>query len=181
MPDRRPRKPPYTIDVVLLTAAHGKLAVLLSRAPEGREKWTLPWDAPRSGEGLEVSASRLSKSIFGEDPAWKEQIGAFGDGKRHPSDHPVQHARGRYSQSPAAPRTAPDESRHRGYAAVPHAGGCGHPGRHNHVQGKTLLLLENKFAHTVVSVTDKDIKAIKGTTLNAERASISKTTKKQQD
>jgi len=86
MPDRRPRKPPYTIDVVLLTAAHGKLAVLLSRAPEGREKWTLPWDAPRSGEGLEVSASRLSKSIFGEDPAWKEQIGAFGDGKRHPSD-----------------------------------------------------------------------------------------------
>ena len=52
---------------------------------------------------------------------------------------------------------------------------------HNHLQGKTLVLLENKFAQTVVSVTDKDIKAIKGTTLNAERASISKTTKKQQD
>lgn len=86
MPDRRPRKPPYSIDVVLLTAVRGQLAVLLSRSPDGREKWTLPWDPPRTGEALEAAASRISKSIMGEDPVWKEQIGAFGDGKRHPSD-----------------------------------------------------------------------------------------------
>lgn len=86
MPDRRPRTPPYSIDVVLLTAVRGQLAVLLARAPEGREKWNLPWEASRNGEGLEAAASRISKSILGEDPVWKEQIGAFGDGKRHPSD-----------------------------------------------------------------------------------------------
>jgi 8-oxo-dGTP diphosphatase len=86
MPDRRPRKPPYSIDVVLLTAVRGQLAVLLSRFPDGREKWTLPWDLAKNGEALEVAASRISKSIMGEDPVWKEQIGAFGDGKRHPSD-----------------------------------------------------------------------------------------------
>lgn len=86
MPERRPRKPPFSIDVVLLTAVRGQLAVLLSRAPDGREKWTLPWDAQRAGEALDVAASRISKSILGDDPVWKEQVGAFGDGKRHPSD-----------------------------------------------------------------------------------------------
>lgn len=86
MSDRRPRKPPYSIDVVLLTAVRGQLAVLLSRSPDGREKWTLPWDSAKNGEALDAAASRISKSILGEDTAWKEQIGAFGDGKRHPSD-----------------------------------------------------------------------------------------------
>ena len=85
MPDRRPRKPPYSIDVVLLTAVRGQLAVLLSRA-DGREKWALPWDAPRNNETMESAATRVSKASIEEDPVWKEQIGAFGDAKRHPSD-----------------------------------------------------------------------------------------------
>jgi 8-oxo-dGTP diphosphatase len=89
MPERRPRKPPYSIDIVLLTAVSGKLAVLLCRAPDGKEKWTLPWDSPKPGETLEGTAARMSKSILGEDPVWKEQIGAFGDGKRHPSEEEI--------------------------------------------------------------------------------------------
>src|SRR5688572_2752361 len=86
MPDRRIRKAPYTIDLVLLTAIGGQLAVLLSRSPEGREKWLLPFDAPRPGEAMEASALRVVKSVGIADPAWMEQVGAYGDGKRHPSD-----------------------------------------------------------------------------------------------
>lgn len=86
MSDRRPGKSPYTIDVVLLTQISGQLAVLLCRAPEGREKWTLPWGVPGSGEGLETSATRIARAALGADAAWMEQVAAFGDGKRHPSD-----------------------------------------------------------------------------------------------
>lgn len=86
MPDRRARKPSYSVDVVLLTAVRGHLAVLLCRAAEGREKWMLPTEGPRPTEGLSPAAARISRSILGEEPVWSEQIGAFGDGKRHPSD-----------------------------------------------------------------------------------------------
>jgi|SRR5687768_8253886 len=86
MPDRRVRKSSYTIDVVLLTAVGGQLAVLLARGPEGREKWMLPWDVPRPGEVMEASAARVARNALVGDPAWLEQVGAFGDGKRHPSD-----------------------------------------------------------------------------------------------
>lgn len=89
MPDRRPRRPPYSIDVVLLTAVRGQLAVLLSRAPDGREKWTLPWDVPRNNETMDVTAARICKSTIEGEPGWKEQIGAFGDAKRHPSESEI--------------------------------------------------------------------------------------------
>ena len=89
MSDRRVRKPAYTIDLILLTAVGGQLAVMLARSPEGREKWMLPWDAPRAGEAMEASASRIAKSVGAGDPAWLEQTGAYGDGKRHPSDADV--------------------------------------------------------------------------------------------
>src|SRR5688500_9563627 len=89
MSDRRVRKPAYTIDLILLTAIGGQLAVMLARSPEGREKWVLPWDAPRPGETMEVSASRIAKSIGTGEPSWLEQVGAYGDGRRHPSDADV--------------------------------------------------------------------------------------------
>ncbi|MEO5902642.1 MAG: hypothetical protein ABIQ55_01375 [Gemmatimonadaceae bacterium] len=89
MPDRRPRRPPYSIDVVLLTVVRGELAVLLSRAPDGREKWALPWDAARNNETMDAVATRVCKSTLDQDPAWKEQIGAFGDAKRHPSESDI--------------------------------------------------------------------------------------------
>jgi 8-oxo-dGTP diphosphatase len=85
MPDRKIRRPSCTIDVVLLTAVGSQLAVLLCRAPEGREKWMLPWDAQRPAEAMEVAATRVARSASIE-PSWMEQTGAFGDGKRHLSD-----------------------------------------------------------------------------------------------
>ena len=86
MSPRRSRKSPFTVDVVLLTQISGQLAVLLWRATESREKWALPWDVPPSGDGLEGSATRIARRALGAEAAWMEQIGAFGDGKRHPSD-----------------------------------------------------------------------------------------------
>ena len=80
------RRPSCTIDVVLLTAVGSQLAVLLCRAPEGREKWVVPWDAQRPQESMEAAALRVAKSASVGEPAWLEQIGAFGDGKRHPSE-----------------------------------------------------------------------------------------------
>ncbi len=94
MPDRRSKTPPYTIDVVLLTQITGQLAVLLWRSPEAREKWALPWGVPGSGEGLETAAVRVTKAAMGADAAWMEQVAAFGDGKRHPSDSEISVAFG---------------------------------------------------------------------------------------
>ena len=46
----------------------------------------LPWDAPRPGEAMEASAIRVARSTAIGEPAWLEQVGAYGDSKRHPSD-----------------------------------------------------------------------------------------------
>jgi 8-oxo-dGTP diphosphatase len=89
MSDRRARKAAHTIDLILLTAVGGQLAVMLARSPEGREKWMLPWDVPRSGETMEGTASRVARTVGVGEPAWIEQVGAYGDGKRHPSDSEV--------------------------------------------------------------------------------------------
>jgi 8-oxo-dGTP diphosphatase len=85
MPERKIRKFSSTIDVVLMTAVGGQLAVLLCRAPEGREKWIIPWDAQKPAETMEAAAARIAKSAIGET-AWMEQAGAYGDGKRHPAE-----------------------------------------------------------------------------------------------
>jgi 8-oxo-dGTP diphosphatase len=89
MPDRKIRRPACTIDVVLLTAVGSQLAVLLCRAPDGREKWILPWDAQRPAETMEAAAGRVAKAASVGEPAWLEQVGAFGDGKRHPSESEI--------------------------------------------------------------------------------------------
>jgi 8-oxo-dGTP diphosphatase len=89
MSDRRLRKSSSTIDIVLLTAVGGQLAVLLCRAPEGREKWMIPWDAQRPAESMEASAARIARTASVGEPGWLEQVGAFGDGKRHPSDSEI--------------------------------------------------------------------------------------------
>lgn len=76
------------IDVVLLTPHDGTLAVLLLRATDqrSRERWLLPWDAPRQEEPPEEAALRVSRAALGAAPAALEQIAAFGDGRRHPGD-----------------------------------------------------------------------------------------------
>lgn len=78
----------YTIDVVLLTPLDRHLAVLLRRAPEGAlERWTVPWESMRASEGtLDESAYRVARGVLASAPSWIEQVGAFADGKRHPSE-----------------------------------------------------------------------------------------------
>ena len=84
------RRTTLAVDVVVLSPREDALAVLLVRAPAGaRERWSLPWDAPQPGEGLEEAASRISASALGAVPAFFEQVGALCDGRRHPGDAEV--------------------------------------------------------------------------------------------
>lgn len=89
MSDRRGRKSPYTIDLVLVTALKNQLAVLLWRTPEGKEKWALPWEMPSSDETLESAAGQIAMDTLGLLPVWLEQMAAFAADKRHPSDSDV--------------------------------------------------------------------------------------------
>jgi 8-oxo-dGTP diphosphatase len=76
----------HSIDIVLITAMGNELAILLSRNSGERERWVLPWRHAQTGETLEAAAIRAARDALGESPIWMEQIGAFGDAKRHPSD-----------------------------------------------------------------------------------------------
>jgi 8-oxo-dGTP diphosphatase len=75
----------YSVDVVLVTAMGNELAVLCARSSGDRERWSVPWRIAQGGEALELAAQRLAQDALGEAPIWMEQIGAFADGKRHPS------------------------------------------------------------------------------------------------
>ncbi|MDP9205409.1 MAG: hypothetical protein M3P12_08130 [Gemmatimonadota bacterium] len=86
MRDRSPKSAAYTVDVVLVTAMGNELGALFSRNSTERERWSLPWRVPQTGEVLDVAAARVAQEAIGESPIWMEQIGAFADGKRHPSD-----------------------------------------------------------------------------------------------
>ena len=79
----------YTVDAVLVTAMGNQLAILLVRNSSERERWSLPWRASQTGETLAAAASSTAEEALGESPTWMEQIGAFGDGKRHPSEADV--------------------------------------------------------------------------------------------
>lgn len=83
------RRASYSVDVVLLTVQDGQLCVALVRAggrpgERVRERWALPWDTGPADEPLALAADRVSREVVVHSPAWMEQIGAFGDGRRHP-------------------------------------------------------------------------------------------------
>jgi len=104
MRDRSPKTASYSVDVVPVTAMGNELAVLFARNSNERERWSLPWRVPQAGEMLDAAAARVAQDAFGESPTWMEQIGAFGDGKRHPSDIDVSVAYvGLVSHETAAP------------------------------------------------------------------------------
>ncbi|MFL5487523.1 MAG: NUDIX hydrolase [Gemmatimonadaceae bacterium] len=86
MRDRSSRSASYSVDTVLMTAMGNDLAILLFRSSSERERWSLPWRGPQTGEALDAAAARVAQEALGEPPAWLDQIGAFGDGKRHPSE-----------------------------------------------------------------------------------------------
>ena len=89
MRDRPSRAPSFNVDLVLITAVGNGLAVLLTRSLGDRERWSLPWRVPQASEALNAAAARTAHEALGEHPSWIEQIGAFGEGKRHPSDSDV--------------------------------------------------------------------------------------------
>jgi 8-oxo-dGTP diphosphatase len=75
------------IDLVLLTPRERSLAVLLLRGDlRSRDRWVLPWDAPRLDEPPEEAAERVATSVLGASPAALEQVATFGDARRHPGD-----------------------------------------------------------------------------------------------
>lgn len=87
MRDRSSSKPSsHSVDVVLVTAMGAELAILFTRSTTDRERWALPWKAAQGGESLDAIATRVAQETLGEPPTWIEQIGAFAEGKRHPSD-----------------------------------------------------------------------------------------------
>jgi 8-oxo-dGTP diphosphatase len=89
MRDRSPKPAAYTVDVVVVTAMGGELAILFARNSTERERWSLPWRVPQTGEMLDAAGARVAQEALGESPIWMEQVGAFGDGKRHPGDADV--------------------------------------------------------------------------------------------
>jgi 8-oxo-dGTP diphosphatase len=89
MRDRSPKTASHSVDVVLMTAMGNELAVLFARNSTERERWSLPWRNSQTGETLDAAAARIAEEAIGEPPDWMEQIGAFGDGKRHPGDSEV--------------------------------------------------------------------------------------------
>ena len=82
------RRTAFSIDVVLLTPQGKRLAALLRRHsdPRARERWMLPWDAPRGDETLEEAARRIAAGPLGAQPTLLEQVAAFADDRRHPGD-----------------------------------------------------------------------------------------------
>src|SRR2546423_12696142 len=89
MRDRSPRSGTFSVDVVVVTAMRNELAVLLRRSASDRERWSLPWRFAQAGESLDSIAAKSAHEALGEPPSWVEQVGAFGDGRRHPSDTDV--------------------------------------------------------------------------------------------
>jgi 8-oxo-dGTP diphosphatase len=81
------RAPGFAIDVVLLTPLDRHLALLLQREPEGAlERWSVPWATAQGADGtLDEAALRVARAALPVAPAWLEQMGAFADGRRHPS------------------------------------------------------------------------------------------------
>src|SRR2546428_12117825 len=89
MRDRSSKSASYSVDLVLMTAMGDELAILLARNSSQRERWSVPWRIPQSGEALDGGANRAAQDALGEFPAWMVHVGAFGDGKRHPSENDV--------------------------------------------------------------------------------------------
>jgi hypothetical protein len=88
LPSRPAGRPAlHTVDLVIVTPHEHALGILATHesSARGRDAWALPWGTPRGSETLESAARRLVRAYTGGEPAWIEQVGAFADGRRHPS------------------------------------------------------------------------------------------------
>ncbi|HET7632125.1 MAG TPA: NUDIX domain-containing protein [Gemmatimonadaceae bacterium] len=92
-PDSRPTTRPtsLSVDLAVLSPQDGTLAVLVARTREARsrERWFLPWDAPRGEESLADAAARIARAVLGPSAPVVDQVLAFGDNRRHPGDADV--------------------------------------------------------------------------------------------
>lgn len=79
------RRPTCSIDVITVTPRGQQLAVLFVRAQQARARWELPWKEARGGDTMGSVARGIVRDVTSSDPAWLEQLGAFGEGRRHPS------------------------------------------------------------------------------------------------
>src|ERR1700744_5996360 len=75
------------VDVGLLTPHDNELAVRLvategTRGIRGRERWSLPSDAPRGDESLDDAAARIAHDVLGATPSLLEQSTAVGGARR---------------------------------------------------------------------------------------------------
>jgi 8-oxo-dGTP diphosphatase len=73
------------VDVVILTARGGELAVLVApgdSSPRGRGRVSLPSDGPRGDEALEDTALRVAREALGANPSMLDQAGTLGGAKR---------------------------------------------------------------------------------------------------
>jgi 8-oxo-dGTP diphosphatase len=77
-----------SVDVVVITVQGGRLTVMLRGVGKrrARERWELPWELLGASETLDAAAARLARATLGSAPALIEQVGAVGDGRRHPAD-----------------------------------------------------------------------------------------------
>lgn len=75
-----------TVDLVLMTVADGRLAVLLQRRSEAphRGDWALPGGFVGVTESLDAAAKRILTDKAGISNAWLEQLYSFGDPGRDP-------------------------------------------------------------------------------------------------
>ncbi len=79
----------YTIDAVVLTPLDDQLALLLKRGLADSGEWAVPWELPVDGEALTPAANRIATEGSEAQPAWIEQVGAFGDQQAHPSNSAI--------------------------------------------------------------------------------------------
>ncbi len=89
-PAARPSRAPAaaSLDLVCCAAAGRHLAVLVRTADRGGAV-TLPWAVLDPTAATEAAAARLARETVGRAPAWIAQVGASGEGRRHPSGAPL--------------------------------------------------------------------------------------------
>ncbi len=73
-----------SLDLVCCTAAGRHLAVLVEPG-ERVPACALPWTMLDPTVAIDAAASRFARDRLGRAPVWIAQVGASGDGRRHPS------------------------------------------------------------------------------------------------
>ena len=77
-----------SLDLVCCCAAGRHLAVLVRTATRGAIA-ALPWTVVDASAPLDAAAARFAREQLGRVPGWIAQVGASGDGRKHPSGVPL--------------------------------------------------------------------------------------------